>query len=133
MLCKKAFDGVLEHLVPVNERALGVERFDGNEDNLGQVLASLNTYALLTSAKMVVLEGARLFYSAKAQQGLRDKVAQAAQAGSMEKASRPFLNLMALLGLGFDDLSTTTHRKKVVDDVDGETCCLAKSVGCLLP
>ncbi len=119
-LCKKAFDRALDHLVPESERALGVERFDGSEDIIGQMLASLNTYALLSPAKVVVLEGARLFYSAKAQQGLRDKVTQAAQSGAMKKAARPFLNLLALLGLDFDDLSTATHRKKVADDVDGE-------------
>jgi len=120
MLCKKAFDATLTHLVPESERTMGVERFDGGEDTLGQALASLNTYALLSPDKVVVLEGARLFYSAKAQQGLRDKVAQAAQTGEMKKASRPFLNLMALLGIGFDDLSGATHRKKVADDVDGQ-------------
>lgn len=120
MLCKKAFEAALSHLVPESEQALGVERFDGGEDTLGQVLASLNTYALLAPEKVVVLEGARLFYSAKAQQGLREKVTRAAQTGEMKKASRPFLNLMALLGLGFDDLSAATHRKKVADDVDGQ-------------
>ena len=119
-LCKKVFDRVLDHLVPESEQALSVERFDGSEESLGPVLASLNTYALLSPAKVVVLEGARLFYSAKAQQGLRDKVSQAAQSGAMKKAARPFLNLLALLGLDFDDLSTATHRKKVAYDVDGE-------------
>ena len=120
MLCKKAFEAALSHLVPESEQALGVERFDGGEDTLGQVLASLNTYALLSPGKVVVLADARLFYSAKAQQGLRDKVVQAAQNGAMKKASRPFLNLMALLGIGFDDLPAATHRKKVADDVDGQ-------------
>ena len=120
MLCKKAFDGVLALLVPDSERALGVEQFDGGEDNLGHVLSSMNTYAMLSRTKVVVLHDARLFYSAKAQQGLREKVVQAAQGGAMKKASRPFLNLMALCGLTFEDLSSPTLRKKVADDVDGE-------------
>jgi DNA polymerase-3 subunit delta len=73
MLCKKAFEDVLDVLMPASDRALGVETFDGNEDSLGSVLASMNTYALLSSAKVVVLHDARLFYSSKAQQGLREK------------------------------------------------------------
>jgi DNA polymerase III subunit delta len=120
MLCKKAVEGILETLVPQSERALVVERFDGGEEPIGGVLSSMNTYALLSGSKVVVLQDARLFYSARAQQGLREKMVQAAQSGDMKKASRPFLNLMALAGLAFEDLSTPSLRTKVADDVDGE-------------
>ena len=120
MLCKKAYEGILDVLMPASDRALGVELFDGNEDSIGTVLSSLNTYALLSTDKVVVLHDARLFYSAKAQQGLREKMVQAAQSGEMKKASRPFLNLMALSGLAFEDLTTVSLRNKVVEDVDGE-------------
>jgi DNA polymerase-3 subunit delta len=120
MLCKKSVEGILETLVPQLERALGVERFDGGEEPIGGVLSSMNTYALLSGSKVVVLQDARLFYSAKAQQGLREKMVPAAQSGDMKKASRPFLNLMALAGLTFEDLATPSLRLKVVDDVDGE-------------
>jgi DNA polymerase-3 subunit delta len=120
MLCKKAFDGVLDVLMPASERAIGVETFDGGEDSIGAVLTSMNTYALLSTAKVVVLHDARLFYSARAQQGLREKMVQAAQSGAMKKASRAFCNLMALTGLAFDDLTTPAMRNKVVADIDGE-------------
>ena len=120
MLCKKAYETVLDALVPPADRALGIERFDGGEDTIGGVLSSMNTYALLSGAKVVVLQDARLFYSAKAQQGLREKMVQAAQSGDMKKASRPFCNLMALVGLAFEDLGTPALRNKVIDDVDGE-------------
>jgi DNA polymerase-3 subunit delta len=120
MLCKKAYEGILDVLMPASDRALGVELFDGNEDSIGSVLSSMNTYALLSGAKVVVLHDARLFYSAKAQQGLREKMVQAAQSGEMKKASRPFLNLMALAGLAFEDLTPVSLRNKVVEDVDGE-------------
>lgn len=120
MLCKNAFEDVLDVLMPVSDRALGIETFDGGEDSLGSVLSSMNTYALLSNAKVVVLHDARLFYSAKAQQGLREKMIQAAQSGALKKASRPFLNLMALAGLAFDDMDTPALRNKVVEDVDGQ-------------
>ena len=120
MLCKKACAGVLDTMVPQAERALGVERFDGIEESIGQVLSSMNTYALLGGTKVVVLQDARLFYSAKAQQGLREKMVQAAQSGDMKKASRPFLNLMALAGLAFEDLASPAMRNKVFGDIDGE-------------
>ena len=79
MLCKKACEGILDALMPQAERTLGVERFDGGEEPIGGVLSSMNTYALLSGSKVVVLQDARLFYSAKAQQGLREKMVQAAQ------------------------------------------------------
>ncbi|MBC2710802.1 MAG: hypothetical protein HGJ94_07325 [Desulfosarcina sp.] len=120
MLCKKAYEAVLDTLIPQADRTLGVETFDGGEDTIGGVLSSMNTYALLSNAKVVVLHDARLFYSAKARQGLQEKMAQAAQSGDMKKASRPFLNLMALSGLTVEDLGTPALRNKVVDDVDGE-------------
>jgi len=106
--------------VPEKERTMGIERFDGTTDSLGEVLSSLNTFALLSRAKVVVLHDARLFYSAKAAQELRQKIVLAAQAGEMKKAARPFLNLLALVGLTFDDLKAATSRKKVADDIDGE-------------
>lgn len=120
MLCRKAVDGLLDRLVPAAEREMGVEVFDGAEARIADVLTSLNTYALLTRRKVVMLGDARLFYSAKAQQGLREKMTAAATAGEMKKASRPFLNLMALLGLTFEDLTTAGVRKKVADDAEGE-------------
>jgi len=119
LLCKKVYDAVMDKLVPPSDRDAGVEVFDGGEDSIGSVLSSLNTYALLSSAKMVVLRDARLFYSANAKQGLREKMIQAGEAGSVKKAARPFLNLMALDGLDFEDLGTPTHRRKIVEDTDG--------------
>ena len=120
MLCKKAYEAVLDVLMPQTERSLGVEIFDGGEDTLSGVLSSLNTYALLSGTKVVVLQDARLFYSATVQQGLREKMVQAAQSGDMKKASRPFLNLMALVGLTLTDLSTPVLRNKVIEDVEDE-------------
>lgn len=120
MLCKKAYNAILDKLMPGVDRTIGVETFDGGEDTIGAVLTSMNTYALLSSAKVVVLHDARLFYSAKARQGLREKMAKAAQSGDMKKASRPFLNLMALDGWAFEDLSVSAHRKKITDEIDGQ-------------
>ena len=120
MLCNKACEAILDALLPAAEHTMGIERFDGGEDSLGAVLTCMNTYALLSGNKVVVLRDARLFYSAKARQGLREKMTQAARSGEMKKASRPFLNLMALCGLDFEALSVPAQRRKVVDDIDGQ-------------
>ncbi len=120
MLCRQAFDTLMDALIPESERATGVDSFDGGKESLAAVLTSLNTYALLSSAKVVVLREARLFYSATAKQGLREKMIQAGQGGNLKKASRPFLNLMALEGMRFDDLALPTHRKKMVAKIDGQ-------------
>jgi len=119
-LCRKAFDAVMGKLMPDAEQAVGVDAFDGADTSVGTVLASLNTYALLTSAKVVVLHNARLFYSANARQGLKEKMNAAGRKGEVKKAVRPFLNLMALEGLDFEDLAAVAHRKKMVPLVDGQ-------------
>ncbi|MGA6926188.1 MAG: hypothetical protein WBY88_10940, partial [Desulfosarcina sp.] len=121
MLCKRALDAVLDAWMPRKDRTLGVEAFDGGEDVLGAVLSSMNTYALLSGARVVVLYDARLFYSAGAQQNLREKMIQAAQKGELKKAARPFLNLMGLFGLTFEDVSTPALRKKIVENTDDES------------
>ena len=119
-LCRKAFDAVMGKLAPDSAQTMGVETFDGGDASIGSVLASLNTYALLARTKLVVLHNARLFYSANARQGLREKMIQAAENGDLKKAARPFLNLMALDGLALEDLASATHRKKIVDSEDGQ-------------
>jgi DNA polymerase-3 subunit delta len=120
LLCKKALDAVMDLLMPDADRTVGVESFDGGEAVIGTVLSSLNTYALLSSAKVVVFHNARLFYSANARQGLREKMNQAGESGEMKKAARPLLNLMALDGLDFEDLNTATHRKRILGEVGGQ-------------
>jgi hypothetical protein len=69
LLCKKACAGILDKLVPRAESALGVERFDGVEDPIGEVLSSMNTYALLGGTKVVVLKDARLFIRPRPSRG----------------------------------------------------------------
>lgn len=120
MLCEKALDALLDSWMPRKRRALTVENFDGGDVGISAALSSMNTYALLSGTKVVVVHEARIFYSANAQQGLREKMTQAARNGEMKKASRPFLNLMALLGLSFEDLLTHKLRNQVAEDVDGE-------------
>ena len=121
LLCKKTFDAVMEKVMPASEQSAGVETFDGAEASIGSVLASLNTYALLSRAKVVVLNNARLFYSVNARQGLKEKMVRAGENGQIRKASRTLLNLMALEGFVFEDLQTSKHRRKLVADVDGQT------------
>jgi DNA polymerase-3 subunit delta len=85
---------------------------------MGAVLSSLNTYALLAASKVVVLNDARLFYSTKARQRLRENMEAAAQSGDMKKASRPFLNLLSLSKMQFEDLNNTAMRTQIADDLE---------------
>ena len=98
LLCKKALDAILDLLIPAADRTTAVEMVDGAEAPVTEALSALNTYALLSATKVVVLHDARLFYSAKAHQGLREKMSAMARTGEMKKAARPLLNLMALAG-----------------------------------
>ena len=120
LLCKKAYQQTLDLLLTEDEQALGVESYDGNDAPVDAVLASMNTYALLSGSKVVVFRDARIFYSTQAQKGLREKMEQAGLDGAFKKASRPFVNLMALFQLDYEDLKTPSSRRKVTADVDGQ-------------
>ncbi|MGD8701711.1 MAG: hypothetical protein PVH26_04690 [Desulfosarcina sp.] len=120
MLCEQAFDAIVQALIPEADRAVCVDSVDGASDSVSVALDILNTYALLSSTKLVVLRDARLFYSSKAGRGLREKILEAAQRGDLKKASRPFLNLMSLTGLAFEDLAAASNRKKIAEDIDGQ-------------
>lgn len=119
-LCEQACASVVALLVPQSERALAVERFDGAEDIMDRLLSSLRTYALFGAAKVAVLHGCRLLHSAAVQQGLQDKIVQAALGGDMQKASRSLVNLMALCGLTPDDLTTPALRNQFVGHAGAE-------------
>ena len=120
LLCKKAYKSVLDILLPKDEKALGVELFDGSDSRINAALTSMNTYALLASSKVVVFQDARLFYSIKARNELRDKMEKAGQNGEFKQASRPLLNLMGLYGLTLEDLATPSLRNKITKDPDGK-------------
>ncbi len=120
MLCKTARDQAIHLLVDEADRSVGVETFDGSQDNIADALASLATYALLSPKKLVVLQDARIFYSSRAQQGLREKMEKAASGGEMKKAARPFLSLLAICGLRLEDMDSPAGRGKVVEDVEEE-------------
>ncbi|MDL2269185.1 hypothetical protein LJC41_04360, partial [Desulfosarcina sp. OttesenSCG-928-G17] len=106
LLVQQAAEGLLTHLVPQSRQSMDVEGFDGAESDMAAVMANLNTYALFSAQKVVMLRDARIFYSTQVKDSLRDKAAQAAQKGEMKKASRSFLSLLSVLGLSLDDLTT---------------------------
>lgn len=119
LLVRKTTDAVAAHLIPEADRATDVEGVDGADADLAAVMAKVNTYALFSSQKLVVLRDARIFYSAQVKDGLREKVAQAAQKGEMKKAARSFLSLLSLLGLTFDDLKTPAVIETIAASPDG--------------
>lgn len=119
-LCERACASVVALLVSPSDRTLGVERFDGAEDNMDRMLSSLRTYGLFCGTKVVVLYGCRLFHSAGVQQGLQEKVAQAARSGDMQKASRSLVNLMVLCGLTTADLTAPALKNQFVGHAEEE-------------
>jgi hypothetical protein len=91
MLCKKACDGDPGQIgAPRRKGPRASSVFDGVEESIGEVLSSMNTYALLSGSQGggAARRPAVLFGQGPA--GLREKMVQAGAKRDMKKASRPF-------------------------------------------
>jgi len=61
MLVKKAFDTLLDALVPASKRNTNYEPLDGAHENIPAVLAQVNTYSLMPGKKIIALRDSRIF------------------------------------------------------------------------
>jgi DNA polymerase-3 subunit delta len=117
-LCKSAFDTLLSALLPKSQRSLNYESFDGVDDVIGDVLASVNTYSLLPGTKVVALRDARLFYTRQDDQRILKKVRAAYNEGHLRKAAKLFTGLLGLLHLSFDDVAPAARTQAL--KLDGQ-------------
>ena len=89
---------IINLLIPEEQRALNLERFDGRVTPWEQVQAALITPPFLAGVKIVWLENAPYFTSRDQNNGLRDKVLQLWGDGKQEEASKFLVDLLVLEG-----------------------------------
>lgn len=104
MLVQRAFNDLLAHLVPVEQRSLAYEPMDGTTAAAADVLECVNTYALTAGQKVVAWRDARLFQSQTDPGRMLDRARAAAEEDDISKAAGLLLRFLGSAGLSLDDV-----------------------------
>ncbi|MGB5986742.1 MAG: hypothetical protein WBG37_15665 [Desulfobacterales bacterium] len=104
LLGRQVLEDLLPLLIQGGKQAAGYQPVDGDAVVWSDVLAEVNTYALLGDARLVAVLDAKLFHSAKDAGGMVKKIENALGEDNSRKAARHFVTLLGLLGIGFEEL-----------------------------
>jgi len=110
-LVNQCIEPLTTYLLQGASREMNCESVDGLPENIGDVLAQLNTFSLLAGAKIVLFKDAKLFDARGDRQRTIDQIREAYDADRLESAAKALLGLLRHLGLGSDDVTPgrTTH------------------------
>jgi len=105
-LCKSVFDKLLKALMPAGSKNLNLERIDGPNEDISDVIERISTYSLLSGTKIVAVTNSGIFDSKQDKDRLINNSKQAYHDDDIKKAANYFLILMALLHLSYQDISS---------------------------
>lgn len=94
---------ILDSLVPEENRAFNLERFDGQSTPWVEIEASLRTPPFFSGKKTVWVENAPYFLAREHRGELGERVLQLWREGKKEEAARLFLDLLSLEGWSQQD------------------------------
>lgn len=103
-LYKKAFEELLNILVPPPKRNLNYEPIDGTDGNVFDCIEHLNTFSFMSGRKVVALCDSRIFYSKLDKGKLLEKAKAAYDNNELKKAGKSIVNLLSLLNLSLQDI-----------------------------
>ena len=110
VLCKSAFDTLLNALLPPSERSLNYEPVDN--DNVYDAIERANTFSLLSGTKVVALLDSRIFYSKQEASRFLEKAKTAYDDKEMKKAAKYVTGLLGSSGLSLEDVGDEAKRRK---------------------
>jgi DNA polymerase-3 subunit delta len=99
--CKTILDALLPSL---KEKKSNCESVDGMSASVHEIIERMQTFALFPGAKVVLVLGARLFYSKQSSEELLRKSKEALEKLDMKRAARHFLQVLALMGLSLEEV-----------------------------
>ncbi|MDM8551007.1 hypothetical protein QUF72_13050 [Desulfobacterales bacterium HSG2] len=108
LLCKRAFDALLDALIPASERGMNYEPVDN--DNVYEAIERVNTFSLLPGTKVVALRDSQIFYSKQNESSFLEKAKAAYDGKEMKKAAKFIASLLGILSLTFDDVNDKASR-----------------------
>ena len=121
-LYKTAQEQLLTALFPQageSLRNIAYEALDGLDQNISAAVEKLNTYSLLSGAKVVALTDARVFESKQDRRDLLAKAKQAFDSDDIKKAVRYFTSVMGLGGLTYEDFGSLDQSQSSAAEVLG--------------
>jgi DNA polymerase III subunit delta len=104
VLYRAIHDALVSAILPPEARELNHEGIEGDPENVPALLDRMNTYSLLSGAKVVSFQNAKLFYSRQGKETLLEKAGSAWDAGDKRKAAGYVLSAMGALGLTLEDM-----------------------------
>ena len=110
-LCRTVLKDLLNTLLPAGSTSLNIERVDGPNEDIRDVIERVTTYSLLSETKIVVVDNSGIFDSKQDTDHLINKSRQAFHDDDIQKAANYLLNLMGLLDLSYQDLSPENRSK----------------------
>jgi DNA polymerase-3 subunit delta len=111
LLCKEAFEKLLDALVPGSGRSLNYDPFEGSSDDIHEVVSRVNTFSLLSGNKVVSIIDSRIFYSTQDEEKILEKAKEEYDKNNIKKAAKHLLSLLGLLNLSFEDIDTANRSK----------------------
>ena len=95
---------ILDLLVPMEQRSLNLERFDGRSTSWDQIETAIRIPPLFSGRKTILIENAPYFLSRERKGDLVDKVLQLWGDEKKDEAARLFLDFLALEGWSQEQL-----------------------------
>ncbi|MBW2563960.1 MAG: hypothetical protein JRE29_07990, partial [Deltaproteobacteria bacterium] len=111
LLCKEAFEKLLDALVPGSGSSLNYDPVEGSSEDIHEVIARVNTFSLLSGKKVVSIIDSRIFYSKQDEERILEKAKEEYDKNDIKKASKHLLSLLGLLNLSFEDVDKTNRSK----------------------
>jgi DNA polymerase-3 subunit delta len=117
-LVKKAFDAILDRLLPPDQRSFGYEPIDSTGDRILAALEKINTFSLVSGTKVVALLDSSVFHSKHDTLAFLEKIKGLVARDAMKKAAGQLAALLSVLGLGFEDVSGEKRNERLKYDSD---------------
>lgn len=112
-LYKAVLEGILDILVPGDQRSFMYEPFEGVNENVTAALRSINTFALLQGRKVVALLDSRIFYAKQDAARLLEKAREAYERKEYRQAAGAIMSLLGMLNIGLNEVEDSAVRRSL--------------------
>jgi DNA polymerase-3 subunit delta len=114
-LVKSALAKLTGILVPESQQGTNLQVVDGSQADFRQILDSVNTFALFSGRKVVLVQDCRIFYSRANLPALFGKCEEAHEAKDMDAAARLLLEVLSYAGWSLTDVAAEAWREIPAD------------------
>lgn len=100
---KSAFRSLLDAIIPSAHQDFNYEAVDGASENVYGVIQRLNTFPLISSAKVIAVHETRVFYSSVVINDFLRRSQEAFEAENLKESAHYFLHMLSMAGMSMDD------------------------------